>query len=175
MGHLYPAGFRVTSITEITLSVRLDRGKLTAQGTTEALSRWVPELRAVKPELAALLASTGDLEADTATSYRWRIALPNGDQINATFTPPATLAEVRGWHPDALSIVPLPAILEPVPTPAPGPALVTCRTCDHWRRDLVGDGSGLGRCLAYAPASREPGACWPRGSIVCREHLEVTQ
>ncbi|WP_295389892.1 hypothetical protein [uncultured Thiodictyon sp.] len=165
-------------------------GKLKVRGTDAAVARWLPEVRAHKPALLAILSGTGPAPAgepaDPATNWRWLISPADGCRFSLSSTPPATRAEVEALHPGALvDLEPSPApvaphhleqaaaILEPVPTPTP--ALVTCRTCGHWRRDQVGDGSGLGRCLASAPASFKPGSCWPRGEIVCREHQGVTE
>ena len=46
----------LASARDAGLSVHLEQGKLTAEGPTAALAQWVPELRAVKPALVALLA-----------------------------------------------------------------------------------------------------------------------
>ncbi len=35
------------------------------------------------------------------------------------------------------------------------PEKVTCRFCQHFKADEIGDGSGIGDCIAKAPASRK--------------------
>ncbi len=136
-----------------------------------------------RPATLADLAAQA-LEAATAPQAPepcrlWSIRHPDGSQASHAFCPPATLAEVRGWYPGA-EVEPEPdpapevAVLsstrEPVAPPVPA---VACRTCTHWRRDTVGDGSGFGACLIHAPASREPGSLWPGSTPHCKLHLET--
>lgn len=66
-------------------------------------------IRSNKPALLEILSGTapspaGDQAPDTATSYRYLIHHPDGTLASHSFTPPATMAEVRGWYPGALSI-----------------------------------------------------------------------
>jgi hypothetical protein len=94
----------------------------------------------------------------------WAIRHADGSLASHSFTPPEPLAEVRRLYPDALLIEPEddsgelvetdPEDIEP-PRKAHVIELVTCSTCQHWRRDQVGDGSGLGSCEIEAPASKE--------------------
>lgn len=85
------------------LSVRLDRGALKVEGATEALARWVPQLRAVKPDLLRLL---GAPDPDSPPRRLYLIRAADGSLTSHSFTPPATLAEVAGWYPTATSIEP---------------------------------------------------------------------
>jgi len=179
------AAARLAAARESGLSVRLDAaGILKVEGPTDALACWVPQLREVKPDLLKILNAPA---ADTETRRLWRIHHADGRRISHSVTPGATLAEVRGWYPDALGIEPEdappvhlerdtpPAGAPAVPGPVnPMPAAVACVTCAHWRADQVGDGSGLGACLADAPASKRPGSLWPASLIRCGHHLEVT-
>lgn len=48
--------------------------------------------------------------------------------------------------------------------PAPG---ASCGRSRHFQPDPINPPGGLGRCLSNAPASRDPGSCWPRGEIRC--------
>ena len=128
-----------------------------------------------------------NFEADSAHRV-WLVAMPNGERFASRCTPPATLAEVRGWHPAALSLEPEDDSEDPVETGPEDPqdipeyigaapasrSAVVCCTCRHWRRDTIGDGSGLGACAIDAPASREPGTLWPNSVHRCGVHLEAT-
>jgi hypothetical protein len=142
-------------------------GKLLATGEQAAVDRWLPEIRASKLALIACLRETAPQmlpvpipEPDEAHRL-WLITLPDGERFSSSFSPPATRAEVLAWHPAAVS-------LEPTV-----PALVSCGTCSHWRADTIGDGSGLGSCLADAAASRWPGSLWPRSLHRCNRREEV--
>lgn len=106
-------------------------GKLKVRGNDAAVARWLPEVRQHKPALLAILAGTAPAH-DPGPCWRRLIVLPTGERYRSTFTPWATLAEVRGWYPGALSIEVEPdpghlpaghlASLEPV-TVTPAPAL----------------------------------------------------
>ncbi len=60
-------------------------------------------------ERAAILEHDGGLSRaeaeDQATCRRWLIHLPDGWR-DSTFTPPASMADLRRWHPAALALVP---------------------------------------------------------------------
>ncbi|WP_157639725.1 hypothetical protein [Lamprocystis purpurea] len=108
----------------------------------------------------------------------WLVRHLDGSVAAHSFTPPATFDEVRTWYPDALSIEPE-QTAEPFSDPdlLPDATLrpatpVTCGTCAHWVPDPIGDGAGLGVCLADAPASREPGSLWPAIKLYCRYHSD---
>jgi hypothetical protein len=117
----------------------------------------------------------------------WLVTLPTGERFAARCTPPATLAEVRGWHPTATSLEPeddtedlvetgpeaLPDIPRDIGTAQASRSAVMCSTCRHWTADPAGD-SGLGSCAVNAPASREQGSLWPNSQHRCKAHLEVT-
>ena len=166
-------------------------GKLKVRGIDAAVARWLPDVRQHKPALVLLLSGPGadrpavEVAVDTAPAYRYLIRHPDGSLASHSFSPAATLAEVRAAHPGALSIevepnpVPEPAAasLEPdVPLgapPVPGPVMVSCASCGHYAPNPRGFG-GLGRCLIDAPASKRSESLWPRGEIHCTNHLGVT-
>ena len=176
------------------LSVTFDPpDTIVLRGDPAARARLLPEVRQHKVALVAILTGPGadrpavEVAVDTDPHWRWLIAPPDGPRFSLSTAPPVTRAEVEARHPGAVvEIEPDPApelaaaILEPdaphhlEQPPNPGPPLVTCRTCTHWRLDTTGDGSGLGRCLIDAPASKRRGSLWPRGEIYCRDHLEAT-
>lgn len=74
-----------------------------------------------------------------ATPRAWLIRHPDGQLFSHTFTPPATLAEVRALHPDALGIEPeegetWQAAEQPDHDPpqlGPPDDRITCRACCH--------------------------------------------
>ena len=123
-----------------------------------------------------------DSQAEIHDTRRlWLVTPPDGERFSLSFAPPMTRTEVEALHPGAVVEVefdhlePAPGpILEPADegTVTPAAALVACRTCGHYVPNPRGFG-GLGRCLTSAPASKRPGSLWPRGEIVCREHLEA--
>ena len=127
-----------------------------------------------------------NFEADSA-HHVWLVSLPAGERFASRCTPPATRAEVLLWHPTATSLEPeddsevlvetepLVDILADIGTAPASRSAVVCCTCRHWRRDTVGDGSGLGSCAVNATASREQGSLWPHSSHRCRFHSGVTQ
>jgi len=161
--------------------VRLDlrNGSLRA-GPSAALTPGVRGLIAEhRPALVDLLSRPAPT-ADTAPRRLWLVTHLDGRSVSHSFTPGATLTEVRGWYPDALSIEPedarpgplerdtRPAEAPAVPAPTNRlPAAVACATCLHLLPDQVGDGSGLGTCQADAPASRQAGSCWPGSTPRC--------
>lgn len=102
---------------------------------------------------------------------RWLIRHADGSLASHSFDPPATQPEVEALYPGA-RVEPEPEVELHIETVAARP-LVTCGTCQHWERDRVGDGSGLGSCAVSAPASREPGTLWPNSAHRCKVHLEV--
>ena len=57
----------------------------------------------------------------------------------------------------------------PDPAPEPVPAVVTCGTCQHFRRNIVNPAAGLGHCQIEAPASRRPPTLWPDGRHRCTD------
>jgi len=100
-------------------------------------------IREAKPDLLRLLAGDITMDPDpepapVATFRAWLIRHPDGQLFSHTFTPPATLPEVRAWYPGALGIEPqeddTPEGEEPAPEPPqPGPPddRITCRQCGH--------------------------------------------
>ena len=76
---------------------------LRVTGPAVARARLLPEIRANKPALVALLSEglTPDLPRRL-----WLITHPDGRLVSHSFTPEAALAQVRGWYPDALGIQP---------------------------------------------------------------------
>ncbi|WP_295401181.1 hypothetical protein [uncultured Thiocystis sp.] len=53
------------------------------------------------------------------------------------------------------------AVADP-PRPSPAsPSKAVCARCQHFERDTINPTGGLGGCLIAAPASRQPGSCWP--------------
>ena len=81
---------------------------------------------ALTPELRALIRANRDaLVALLAGPHRlWAVTGRDGARVRASFSPPATLAEVRGAHADAASIEPDLTRPEP-PTTAPTAENVT--------------------------------------------------
>ncbi len=121
------------------------------------------------------------ISADPPAPRRlWLVTPPDGPRFSLSCTLPATRAEVAALHPGALVELeqdPAPVLEPDAPhhleqPPTPGPAPVSCASCGHYVPNPRGFG-GLGRCLTSAPASKRPGSLWPRGEIVCREHLEA--
>ncbi|NEV62267.1 hypothetical protein [Thiorhodococcus minor] len=86
------------------------------------------EIRALKPELLALLQSANDGES---TPQRcWLVRYPDGRELSITRSPPATLAEMQADYPGAE--------VQPEPEPPLGPPLspnaqaVAEALLDHW-------------------------------------------
>lgn len=82
-------------------------------------------------------------QTDTETRPEWLVTLPTGERFTSSCTPPATLAEVRTWYPDALSIkggtgdpgeLAPEAILEPAAELPPDPS----PWVDHYARWFAG-------------------------------------
>lgn len=119
---------------------------------------------------------------DAATHRAWLIRHPDGQLFSHTFTPPATLPEVRAWYPGALSIEPeeddaegaevsenfsdTPEGKEPAP-PAELEALpddrITCRECRHLtgaRCQVAQRGGFSHRARRYEPDPEALHACY---------------
>jgi hypothetical protein len=90
-------------------------------------------------------------------------------------TDPTTRSEIlhrAATEPDALALYcRLAAGVATREPPEPEPQATdhgaSCGRCGHFEPDSINPKGGLGRCLSDAPASREPGSCWPRGEIRC--------
>ena len=122
----------LTAATTAGLALRVEAGALRVRGPQDALAAWAPMLKAHKPALVALLTTppprpttappcesweerAAILEHDAglsrtdaeeqAPNRRWLIHLPDGWR-DSTFTPPASMADLRRWHPAALALVP---------------------------------------------------------------------
>ena len=115
------------AIQEDGLSLELATdGTLRARGPGPAVARWAPAVKEHKAALVELL----------TPRRRWLIHLPDGWR-DSTFTPPASLAEVRAWYPEALEVEPEEDTHEGE-EPAPDSDLealpddrITCRQCRH--------------------------------------------
>ena len=82
-----------TTTTPETLRAVLEtnRGKLRAKGPTEVLDAWRP-----------VIFEANDALVDYLTPRRlWLIHQEATGWVSHSFTPPASEAEVSGWHPDA--------------------------------------------------------------------------
>jgi hypothetical protein len=91
-------------------------GKLKASGEQAAVARWIPAVRAHKAAIVAALVAVdpevpaGSVEspqADTESDEprrMWLVTLTPSERFSASYSPPATLREVRSWHPAALAI-----------------------------------------------------------------------
>ena len=124
----------------------------------------------------------GTEAADPGPRRLWLIVHPDGSRASHSCCPPATLAQVAVWYPDARSIEPeapppeptdppkteAPEPADPPKTEAPEPTLARCAECARYLPNARGWG-GLGRCQSNAPASRKPGSLWPRSEVRCRE------
>ena len=63
----------------------------------------------------------------------------------------------------------------PVPRPASSRGvLATCGNCDHFQRDRIGDGAGIGRCSINAEASRRGPSLWPGAVRTCGDFKATT-
>ena len=94
----------LASIQSEGLSLALDPpGNLLLRGDRETRARWLPEVRAHKAALLALLRQPAPVvEASLEPAARlWLIVLQDGSRFSSSFTPPATAAEVRAWYPGA--------------------------------------------------------------------------
>lgn len=79
------------------LSLALDAtGALRVRGPAESLAVWTPAIREAKAALVAML-----------TPIRlWLIHHPDDGWVSHSFTPAASLEQVRAWYPMALTIAP---------------------------------------------------------------------
>lgn len=88
-------------------------------------------IRTHKVELLALLQSAND--ANPATHRRWLIRQADGQELDLTRTPPATVAEIEADYPGAT--------VSPIPDPPPGRSLppdtlaIAAALLDHWQED----------------------------------------
>ena len=154
------------------LSLTLDAtGALRVRGPSEGLAIWTPAIREAKAALVELL-----------TPRRlWLIRHAGGEVVSASFTPPATLPEVRAWHPGALSIEPeeddtegaeVSAKFADTPEGEPAPPAefepppddrITCRQCCHLtgaRCQAAHRGAFSHRARWYEPDPEARHACY---------------
>jgi hypothetical protein len=96
------------------VAVRIDHaGQLKASGDQDALARLLPQIRAHKAHLLAVLAAN---DAEPQTVYRlFDVIRPDGTALSVSRTPPCTLAEIEADYPGAT--------VEPEPAPPPAAAL----------------------------------------------------
>ncbi len=78
-----------------------DDGKLKGAGNQSTLDQWLPEIRANKHSLVALLRERN------RPSWRWLVMHPDGTVSDHTVTPPETLAEIRRAYPECIAFEPL--------------------------------------------------------------------
>jgi len=90
-----------TQADDLSLALATD-GTIRARGPAEALAQWTPAIREAKAALVELL----------TPRHRWLIHLPDGWRVSH-FIPPASRAEVAGWYPGALALVPADDAAEP--------------------------------------------------------------
>jgi hypothetical protein len=116
------------------------------RGPREVRVRWLPEVRALKPELLALLSSPAPVapdpgatwpgpeppaeapprsagtapETDTEPRRLWLVTAPAGEPFSTSYTPPATRQEVERWHHGAEVQPEPPAPEQPPAILAPG-------------------------------------------------------
>ena len=176
------------------LSVRLDRGALKVEGATEALARWVPELRAVKPDLLRML-SEGDpgpfpslavlrdaagedwpdiadnpaALAALAVLLRTQAQRDRGEQPT-TYTQAAlclTCGPVWLWEGAPARLIACPWCLCQWGTSRPPRPPVRCSECVHFERSETTPAAGLGLCrIANAKNKRTEGH-WPEADHAC--------
>lgn len=88
----------LADLTAAGLTLALDPpDTLLLRGDPATRVGFIPRVRTLKADLVALLSEPRRL---------WLIRHPDGHFESHSFCPPATLTEVRGWYPDALSIEP---------------------------------------------------------------------
>ncbi len=107
------------------------------------------------------------LESESEPRRRWLIRHAGGEVASHSFTPPATLPEVRAWYPAALAIEaeedapkePAPAAdFEPLPDDR-----ITCRACCHLsgtRCQVAQRGAFSHRARWYEPEPERLRACY---------------
>jgi hypothetical protein len=94
------------------VDLRLEDGKLKANGSSAAISKWAALLSANKTSIIDVLKVGA---GDTATASRWwLIHLRDLDPVEVACSPEATHAEILEWHPDAVAAEPFtPTIRQP--------------------------------------------------------------
>ena len=90
-----------------------ERGTLKYSGDPDALAHWLPEIRAHKAEILAMLAANDPEPVKTSRLYL--VTQLDGAQFSLARNPPATLAEIERDYPGA--------VIEPIPDPPPAPSL----------------------------------------------------
>jgi hypothetical protein len=172
------AALSVLAADGVTLQV--DGAHLIARPADRLTQAHRDMIRAYRPALVELLSS-----AERRTYRLFLVRHPDGTLMSHSFTPRATLAEVRGWYPDAPSVEPgdtepvahspeqpVSALAPPDPARqapnARGP--VQCATCKHFEPSDTTPEAGCGICALAKAHNWHPVGQWPRVMHSCRHY-----
>lgn len=63
---------------------------------------------------------------------------------------------------------------EETPWKLPAGRWVRCSDCKNFKRDTIGDGTGIGDCLVGGRVTAGPALLWPNAERVCPDHEAIT-